>query len=81
VRLRRRRCRAAAAPARIDAFLARAAREGAIRADVEVTWVRDVLLALIDLARHGAEHAHLSPGTAADRVTETFLRAVGPAAA
>lgn len=67
--------------ARIDAFLARAAREGAIRPDVEVVWARDVLLALIDLARHGEEHSHLPPGAAADRVTDTFLRAVGPAAA
>src|SRR5262245_14099878 len=67
--------------ARFDAFLERAARKGAVRPGLDLAWARDVLLALIDLACHGEHQAHLAPGSAAHRVTDTFRRAIGPAAA
>jgi hypothetical protein len=62
--------------ARLDAFVARAIREGALRDDVPAEWAREVLRSLTDVAAHATPE--LSPGPAADLVVKT-LDGLGPA--
>jgi AcrR family transcriptional regulator len=61
--------------ARLDAFVERAIREGALRDDMPAEWAREVLRALTDVAAHG--RPELPPGPAADLVVKTLLDGLG----
>jgi hypothetical protein len=61
---------------RLELFIARALREGVLRADLPDGWAVDTLRALCDIAAH--LQPDIAPGPAADIVVDTLLRGLGP---
>ncbi|MFD7668365.1 TetR family transcriptional regulator [Streptomyces sp. NPDC059788] len=64
---------------RLEAFMARAAREGVVRTGLPDGWARALLVQLTNVASH--EMPELTPGQGADLVTRTLLRGIGTASA
>jgi AcrR family transcriptional regulator len=60
---------------RLDAFVARAAEEGLLRADLPEGWARGLLDHLVDFVAH--DFPGIDPGQSADLVADTLLRGIG----
>jgi AcrR family transcriptional regulator len=65
--------------ARLEAFMARAVREGVLRADLPAGWAVAALRAMTDIPAHRL--VDLPAGPAADLVVESLLAGLGPARA
>ncbi|QEU94014.1 TetR family transcriptional regulator [Streptomyces kanamyceticus] len=63
---------------RLDAFMARAVAEGALRSGLPDRWARALLVQLTNLASH--EMPELTPAQGADLVARTLFEGLGPAA-
>ncbi|MGW1198804.1 hypothetical protein ACWD4B_23655 [Streptomyces sp. NPDC002536] len=61
----------------LDAFMARAAREGVIRPGLPDRWARSLLIHLTNLASH--EMPELTTAQGADMVTQSLISGLGAA--